>query len=561
MDLGIAGRKAIVCASSRGLGLACAKALAAAGCEVVINGRNREHLDAAAAELRRTGAKVTTVAADVASPDGQKALFAACPEPDILVNNNAGPPFRDFRELDRQKMLDGLIANMIVAVELTQKAIDPMVAKKFGRIVNITSGSVKAPIAGLDLSSGARAGLTAFLAGVARSVAASNVTINFVLPGIFETVFVQTSKRPRRKEASATMLHLPNASTPFRQSASVSRMNSAPPAHFYVRHRPATSPGRIFSLMGEHFRARSERFRFPPENPYAQNRQSKETSMKLVRFGAPGREKPGMLDAQGRIRDLSKIVPDIAGEALSQKGLAKLRKLNTEKLPLVRGTPRIGPCVGKVGNFIAIGLNYSDHAAEAGMQIPKEPIIFNKAPSCICGPNDDTMIPKDSSKLDWEIELGIVIGQHARYLAKDKALDVVAGYCLANDVSERVFQIERAGQWTKGKGCETFGPLGPWLVTKDEIKNPQNLDMWLDVNGEKRQRGNTSTMIFDCRHIVWACSQYFVLEPGDVIITGTPPGVGLGMKPEPKFLKAGDVVKLGIDGLGEQTQKVVKFKK
>jgi 2-keto-4-pentenoate hydratase/2-oxohepta-3-ene-1,7-dioic acid hydratase in catechol pathway len=280
--------------------------------------------------------------------------------------------------------------------------------------------------------------------------------------------------------------------------------------------------------------------------------------MKLVRYGAAGREKPGMIDAKGQIRDLSKVIPDLAGETLSPKSIAKLKKLNPAKLPLVKGKPRIGPCVGKVGNFIAIGLNYSDHAAEAGMQIPKEPIIFNKAPSCICGPNDNTIIPRDSSKLDWEIELGIVIGQRGRYLSKERALDVVAGYCLANDVSERVFQIERAGQWTKGKGCESFGPLGPWLVTKDELKDPQNLDMWLDVNGEKRQRGNTSTMIFDCRHIVWACSQYFILEPGDVIITGTPPGVGLGMKPEPKFLKAGDVVTLGIDGLGEQRQKIVK---
>jgi 2-keto-4-pentenoate hydratase/2-oxohepta-3-ene-1,7-dioic acid hydratase in catechol pathway len=279
--------------------------------------------------------------------------------------------------------------------------------------------------------------------------------------------------------------------------------------------------------------------------------------MKLVRYGAPGREKPGLIDAKGNIRDLSKVVPDIAGEALSPKGLAKIKKLNPEKLPLVKGKPRLGACVGKVGNFIAIGLNYSDHAAEAGMPIPKEPIIFNKAPSCICGPNDNTIIPRDSSKLDWECELGIVIGSRARYLSKERALDVVAGYCLANDVSERVFQIERAGQWTKGKGCESFGPLGPWLVTKDEIKDPQKLAMWLDVNGEKRQRGNTSTMIFDCRHIVWCCSQYFVMEPGDVIITGTPPGVGLGMKP-PTFLKAGDVVTLGIDGLGEQRQKVVK---
>jgi len=283
--------------------------------------------------------------------------------------------------------------------------------------------------------------------------------------------------------------------------------------------------------------------------------------MKLVRFGPHGCEKPGIVDSKGGIRDLSKVVPDIAGDTLSPKGLAKIRKAPIEKLPLVRGSPRLAACVGGVGNLIAIGLNYSDHAAEAGMAIPKEPIIFNKVSSCICGPNDDTIIPKGSTKLDWEVELGIVIGQRARYLSKDKALDVVAGYCLANDVSERAFQIERAGQWVKGKSCETFGPLGPWLVTKDEIKDPQGLNMWLDVNGEKRQRGNTKTMIFDCRHLVWYCSQFFVLEPGDVIITGTPPGVGLGMKPEPKFLKAGDVVTLGIDGLGEQRQKVVKFKK
>jgi 2-keto-4-pentenoate hydratase/2-oxohepta-3-ene-1,7-dioic acid hydratase in catechol pathway len=283
--------------------------------------------------------------------------------------------------------------------------------------------------------------------------------------------------------------------------------------------------------------------------------------MKLVRFGAPGREKPGMLDAQGRVRDLSKVVPDIAGPVLSPSGLTKLRKLKPEKLPLVRGTPRLGPCVGDVGNFIAIGLNYSDHAAEAGMPIPKEPIIFNKAPSSVCGPNDNTMIPKGSTKLDYEVELGIVIGNRARYLAKNKAMEAVAGYCLANDVSERNFQIERSGgQWGKGKGCETFGPLGPWLVTKDEIRDPQRLDMWLTVNDETRQKGSTQTMIFGVAHLVWYCSQFFVLEPGDVIITGTPPGVGMGIKPEPKFLKAGDVVRLGIDGLGEQTQKIAKFK-
>jgi len=282
--------------------------------------------------------------------------------------------------------------------------------------------------------------------------------------------------------------------------------------------------------------------------------------MKLLRYGAAGREKPGIIDSQGRIRDLSGLVPDITGEALSQKSLAKLARVKPDTLPPVRGTPRIGPCVGHVGNFIAIGLNYADHAAEAGLPIPKEPIIFNKAPSCICGPDDDTMTPKGSVKLDYEVELGIVIGSRARYLGKSKAMDAVAGYCLANDVSEREFQIERAGQWTKGKGAETFGPLGPWLVTKDEIPNPQKLDMWLTVNGETRQKGSTKTMIFGVAHLVWYCSQFMVLEPGDVIITGTPPGVALGMKPEPKFLKAGDVVKLGIAGLGEQTQKVVRFK-
>ena len=212
-------------------------------------------------------------------------------------------------------------------------------------------------------------------------------------------------------------------------------------------------------------------------------------------------------------------------------------------------------------NFIAIGLNYSDHAAEAGMPMPKEPIIFNKAPTSICGPNDDTIIPKDSTKLDWEVEIGIVIGKRARYLTKENTKAAIAGYFVGNDVSERNFQIERSGgQWNKGKGCETFGPIGPWLVTKDEIKDPQNLDMWLDVNGEKRQRGNTKTMIFGCEHLVWYCSQFFVMEPGDIIITGTPPGVGLGMKPAPVFLKAGDVVTLGIEKLGEQRQKVVPLK-
>ena len=283
--------------------------------------------------------------------------------------------------------------------------------------------------------------------------------------------------------------------------------------------------------------------------------------MKLVRFGPPGREKPGIIDQDGKLRDLSRIVKDIAGDALSPAGLAKIKKAKLARLPLVKGKPRLGPCVGGTRQFIGIGLNYSDHAAEAGMPIPKEPILFSKAPTCICGPNDDTIIPKDSSKVDWEVELAIVIGRRAKYIASEKeALNHVAGYCVCNDVSERFFQIERSGQWMKGKGCENFGPVGPWLVTRDEIKNPQNLDMWLDVNGERRQSGNTRTMIFGAAHIVWYCSQFFALEPGDIITTGTPPGVGLGMKP-PQFLKTGDTVRLGIAGLGAQTQKVVPFKR
>ncbi|MGE0563854.1 MAG: fumarylacetoacetate hydrolase family protein [Pseudolabrys sp.] len=283
--------------------------------------------------------------------------------------------------------------------------------------------------------------------------------------------------------------------------------------------------------------------------------------MKLVRFGPAGKEKPGIIDADGKIRDLSKIVPDISGETLSPKGLAKIRKANLKKLKVVPGKPRLGPCVGKVGHFIAVGLNYADHAAEAGMPIPKEPILFTKAPSSICGPNDNTVIPVGSTKLDYEVELAIIIGSTALNLSKEKAMSAVAGFCINNDVSERDFQINREPTWIKGKGCPTFGPLGPWLVTKDEVKNPQNLNMWLNVNGEKRQRGNTKTMIFGVAHIVWYCSQFFKLEPGDVIVTGTPPGVALGMKPSPVWLKAGDVVTLGIDGLGEQRQKVVAGKK
>ena len=281
--------------------------------------------------------------------------------------------------------------------------------------------------------------------------------------------------------------------------------------------------------------------------------------MKLVRYGAPGREKPGILDTNGRIRDLSSVVPDIAGEALSPRGLAKIRNIKLEKLPVVKSGVRLGPCVGHVGNYIAIGLNYADHAAESGMPIPKEPIVFNKAPNCIVGPNDEIMLPKGSQRTDWEVELAIVIGTRARYVPKKTALDYVAGYCVANDVSEREFQLERAGQWTKGKGCETFGPLGPWLVTTDEIPKPQSLSMWLDINGERMQSGSTRTMIFHVGHLVSYLSQFMVLDAGDVIATGTPPGVGMGRKP-PKYLKAGDVVSVGIEGLGEQRCKVVRFR-
>jgi len=278
--------------------------------------------------------------------------------------------------------------------------------------------------------------------------------------------------------------------------------------------------------------------------------------MKLCRYGKNGFEKPGMIDAQGNIRDLSAVVGQIDQATISPAGLAKLRKIKAETLPLVKGEPRLGvPYVG-ISKFVAIGLNYADHAREANMPIPPEPVVFMKATTSITGPNDKVIQPRNSTKLDWEVELGVVIGKKAQYVPEDKALDYVAGYCVVNDVSERAFQLQ-SSQWDKGKGCDTFGPIGPWLVTTDEIRDPQNLDMWLDVNGRRMQKGNTRTMIFGVAKLVSYCSQYMTLLPGDILTTGTPPGVGLGMKPEPVFLQPGDVMNLGIQGLGEQRQDVV----
>jgi len=278
--------------------------------------------------------------------------------------------------------------------------------------------------------------------------------------------------------------------------------------------------------------------------------------MKLLRYGPAGQEKPGMLDRQGKIRDLSAKIPDITGAQLSPTALDDLRRINPESLPLVPGTPRVGPCVGGISKLVCVGLNYSDHAAETGAPVPTEPILFMKATTAICGPNDEVILPRGSKKSDWEVELGIVIGTKASYVPKERSLDHVAGYCIVNDVSEREFQMERLGQWTKGKSADTFAPIGPWMVSKDEVADPQSLDLYLDVNGERRQRGNTRTMIFGVQHLVSYISQFMTLLPGDVIPTGTPPGVGLGMKP-PVFLKPGDVMRLGISGLGEQIQKVV----
>ena len=276
--------------------------------------------------------------------------------------------------------------------------------------------------------------------------------------------------------------------------------------------------------------------------------------MKLLRYGARGQEKPGLLDADGRIRDISAHVDDVAGSVLEPASLARLAALDPASLPLVDGGPRLGPCVGRVGKFVCIGLNYADHAAETGAKIPDQPIIFMKATSAITGPNDAVIIPRQSEKTDWEVELGVVIGREARYVSEDDALSHVAGYCLINDVSERAFQTERGGQWTKGKSADSFGPIGPWLVTPDEIADPQSLSMWLSVDGVMRQDGSTKTMIFGVRTLVSYLSQYMSLQPGDIISTGTPPGVGMGIKPTPVYLRPGQTIRLGIDGLGEQTQ-------
>ena len=278
--------------------------------------------------------------------------------------------------------------------------------------------------------------------------------------------------------------------------------------------------------------------------------------MKLVRYGATSQEKPGMIDADGTLRDLSAHVADITGATLGDDSIAKLRTLDPTTLPAVQGNPRMGTCVGDIGKFMCIGLNYADHAAETGADIPEHPILFMKANSAITGPNDDVVMPRGSTKTDWEVELGVVIGKAAKYVSEEEALDYVAGYCLCNDVSERHFQTSLTGQWTKGKSCDTFGPTGPWLVTRDEVEDPQNLDMWLDINGKRMQTGNTKTMIFTVAQVISHLSQLFTLHPGDVISTGTPPGVGMGMKPEPVYLKDGDVMELSIQGLGVQRQNV-----
>lgn len=280
--------------------------------------------------------------------------------------------------------------------------------------------------------------------------------------------------------------------------------------------------------------------------------------MKLLRYGQPGQERPGMLDAQGRLRDLSQHITDVGGAALLPASLAKLRALDSATLPLVEGQPRLGACVGGIGKFICIGLNYADHAAETGAAIPEEPVVFNKWTSAVVGPNDRIEIPRGSQKTDWEVELGVVIGQGGRYISEADAMRHVAGYCVINDVSEREYQIERGGTWDKGKGCDTFGPIGPWLVTADEIADPHSLNLWLEVDGKRYQDGNTSTMIFRIPQIVSYLSRFMSLQPGDVISTGTPPGVGMGQKPQPIYLRAGQTMRLGIEGLGEQRQQTVQ---
>ena len=277
--------------------------------------------------------------------------------------------------------------------------------------------------------------------------------------------------------------------------------------------------------------------------------------MKLLRYGPVGKERPGVLDKDGNLRSLEGFVDDVDGATLAS---GKLDGIDTGKLPMVEGIHRLGPCVAKVGKFLCIGLNYADHAAESGMQIPAEPEVFTKATSAICGPNDNIVQPKNSDKLDWEVELAVVIGKHTSYVSEEDAMDHIAGFCVCNDVSERTFQLERGNQWDKGKGCDTFGPIGPWLVTKDEIADPCNLSMWLEVNGHRYQDGNTRTMVFKPAFIVSYLSQFMSLQPGDVVSTGTPPGVGLGQKP-PIYLKVGDKINLGIEGLGEQSQTVVRF--
>ncbi len=534
MNNRLAGKTAFVTAAAQGIGRATALAFAAAGAQVYATDLNFTKL----AEI--TGPNLRTAKLDVLDDAAIKAAADDCGPIDILFNC-AG-------FVHQGTVLDATDAEWDFAFNLNVRSmfhtirsfLPGMVARGGGSIVNVAS--VASTVKGIP---------NRFVYGTSKAAViglTKSVAIDFITKGIrCNCICPGTVHSPSLEERIVA-----NAAA----AGSIEKARAT-----FVDRQPMGRLGTVEEIASMALYLASDevgvRHRAGHDHRRRHHTLTARRRMKLLRYGKAGAEKPGILDASGKLRDLSGVIPDINAATLSPASLRKLGKLDPASLPAVRGNPRLGPCIARPLNFVCIGLNYADHAAETGAAIPKEPIVFLKSLGAFCGPNDEVKMPRGSKKLDWEVELGVVIGTTARYVSMEDAMKHVAGYCVVNDVSEREYQSERGGTWDKGKGADTFGPTGPWMVTKDEIKDPQNLKMWLDVDGKRMQDGSTKTMIFGVQHVVSYVSQFITLQAGDIIATGTPPGVGLGKKPKPVFLKLGQTMRLGVEGLGEQQQTVI----
>ncbi len=527
------GQVAVVTGGAQGIGFAVAQRLVASGARVSLWDTNVELLRDAVAALGEAASSQTVDITDLAALGRAHAAVEAEVGPVSILVNSAGIAGKNatLDEYDPDEWRRVVEINLNGTFYVNRTVVPGMKARNYGRIVNIASIAGKEGNPNLSAYSAAKAGVIGLTKSLGKELAKHDIAVNAITPATARTRILETLTP---EFIDYMLVRIPRAG---------SWRSRRPP-----RWWPGSSPRTIPSPPPRSSTCRAAEPPIEGTPP-----------MKLLRVGQKGRERPAIRLEDGTLRDLSSLVDDIAGEALSDESLAKIRAADLGSLPTIEGDERIGPCVGRVGKFICVGLNYADHAAESGMAVPSEPVLFMKATSAIVGPNDDVVIPKGSIKPDWEVELGVVIGTEARYVSEADALDHVAGYCVVNDISERHFQTERGGQWVKGKSADTFGPIGPWLVTRDEVADPQALSMWLEVDGHRYQDGSTKTMVFGVAHLVHYISQFMSLQPGDIITTGTPPGVGMGIKPEPVWLKAGNVMRLGIEGLGEQRQDVKAY--